>query len=78
MENTDTILEPYYKEIESGIVPRFENIIQRYLFLIETAPTCDEVICLTALLSDLYPWEFSAVITVKLKELGFASMSRRR
>jgi hypothetical protein len=71
MDSAESILEPYFQQIEAGNIPTFENLIQRYMSLIDGNPNCDETAGLTALLIELYPAMFEEALDTKMKDLGF-------
>lgn len=73
MENPETILEPYFQQVEQSNPPSFGSLIQKYMLSIDTDPTGNEVVCLTALLLTLYPAEFKEALNVKLRDLGFTA-----
>jgi hypothetical protein len=76
MDSAESILEPYFQQIKAGNQPTFENLIQRYMSLIDGNPNCIETACLTALLIELYPALFEEAIDAKMEELGFPNALR--
>lgn len=66
------IMEPYFKQIEAGVIPTFDALMGRYTEIISKAPASNiEMACIASLLIVMYPDKFGKAIEIELKRRGF-------
>jgi hypothetical protein len=66
------IMEPYFKQIETGELPTFPDLMWSYTDILNAMPLPEiEMACITSLLVTLYPVEFGEAMKVEWKRRGF-------